>query len=344
MRKRRAGVFGPYAHRRKWRIDVVAATGERHPELFDTEAEALAVIRDLRKALGLETGVTAQAALDEYELTLKSKGNKPGSVADTVYRIGRMLGATWLAKALRALTPEDARRCYAKLAAELAVDSHRNMLAETKTFMRWAVSRKHIRASAFEDVEGTGRRVKGKDQLRNDEGRRVLDACVGRGIYSEPGRIAVAVALTMGLRSGEIRSRVVRDLDDGGTRLWIPFGKTRSAKRQLQVPDFLQPHLLRFATDKLPTAPLFGGPHDASWLRKWAKRICAEAGVGYICPHGMRGSFATSALNRGATPHEVAADMGHASPSMTTGTYAAPGAGADAEQERRFTVMRGGKR
>ena len=67
------------------------------------------------------------------------------------------------------------------------------------------------------------------------------------------------VALLMGLRSGEIIARTVRDLDDGGHRLWIPTSKTEAGKRTVKVPDCLQPHLLRLARDKLPTAYLFPG-------------------------------------------------------------------------------------
>ena len=40
----------------------------------------------------------------------------------------------------------------------------------------------------------------------------------------------------LGLRPTEAVIRQVRDLDDGGRVLWVPFGKTENARRRLQVP------------------------------------------------------------------------------------------------------------
>ena len=58
------------------------------------------------------------------------------------------------------------------------------------------------------------------------------------------------VALTMGLRTGEVLDQVVRDLDDGARYLWIDAGKTANARRHLEVPELVQPYLLRLAAGK----------------------------------------------------------------------------------------------
>ena len=56
----------------------------------------------------------------------------------------------------------------------------------------------------------------------------------------------------MGLRTSEVRDRVVRDLDDHALYLWIDEGKTKSARRHLEVPGVLSPYLLRLAHGKRP--------------------------------------------------------------------------------------------
>lgn len=356
MRQRRGGAYGPYVHRRRWRVDVVTPGGTRSTRLYETEAEALAVIKAVERELGFETGTTCEKALEEYELALKAKGNKPRSVGDTIYRIGRVLGDS-KSCALRLLSTKDAERLYAKLVATpipsgknadgtpcfraLSADSHRNMLAETKTWARWCVAEKHIRVSPFEGVKGLGRRSRGKDQLRNDEGRRLLAECLRR---ETPGALGLAVALLMGMRSSEIRGRTVRDLDEGGTALWIPHGKTRSARRVLEVPSELQGPLSRLAEGRLPEELLFGGPHDRSWLRKHAQTICRAAKVPYVCPHGLRGTFTTVQLKTIGDADLTAAGLGHSGTKMALGTYAAPGTAEEIAQKRRLQVLDGGKK
>lgn len=146
------------------------------------------------------------------------------------------------------------------------------------------------------------------------------------------------VALLMGLRAGEIVARIVRDLDNGGRLLWIFDAKTQAGKRTVKVPAALQPHLLRLARDKLPTAYLFpgkkGGQPDRAWPRKWVKKICKLAKVLEVCAHSMRGLHATLAIEAGASPDVVARSLGHESASMTLSNYAAPGSAESAVASR----------
>ena len=72
------------------------------------------------------------------------------------------------------------------------------------------------------------------------EARRLAD-------QGNDGAVAAMMSLVMGMRCTEIVSRVVRDLDDGGALLWIPDSKTLAGRRKLQVPEFLQPYLVKLA-------------------------------------------------------------------------------------------------
>ena len=63
----------------------------------------------------------------------------------------------------------------------------------------------------------------------------------------DAGALGAMVTLLLGLRAGEVVSRIVRDLDNGGRLLWIPSSKTEAGRRTLEVPEVLQPHLQALA-------------------------------------------------------------------------------------------------
>jgi integrase len=148
-------------------------------------------------------------------------------------------------------------------------------------------------------------------------------------------------ALLLGMRAGEIVSRVVRDLDDEGRLLWIPHSKTAAGRRNLHVPELLRPYLARLAADRKPDAPLFG-LHWRDWVRKSVRQICELAGVPTVCAHSMRGLHSTLAMAAGTTGSVVAASLGHESVSTTIESYADPAAVAVAQQRRTLTVLAGG--
>jgi integrase len=64
------------------------------------------------------------------------------------------------------------------------------------------------------------------------------------------------------------------------------------------------------------------------------QRICEELGIQRVTAHGMRGLHTTLALEAGVTASVVAAALGHESPTTTTGSYGAPGAGSAARQQK----------
>jgi len=157
----------------------------------------------------------------------------------------------------------------------------------------------------------------------------------------ESGAVAAMMALLLGMRASEIVSRVVRDLDDDGGLLWIPYAKTDAGRRTLRVPEALRPHLLRLAADKAPEARLFG-EHWRDWPREWVQQICRQAGVPVVCAHSMRGLHSTLAMDAGVTGHVVAAALGHERVTTTIQSYAKPEAVEAARQRRTLTVLSGG--
>jgi integrase len=207
---------------------------------------------------------------------------------------------------------------------------------------RSGTKKKWIPRNPLDEVEGVGRRRHGKAQLRIGEARRWVTKAVELAGGGEEGAVAALMALVMGMRANEIVTRVVRDLDEGATVLWIPTSKTEAGRRTLQVPGLLQPYLLAMAEGKPSEARLFGH-HWRDWVRKWVNRICVAARVPVVTAHGMRGLHSTLAVEHGVSAHVVAASLGHESSATTMQSYVRPEAAAGAVQRRVLTVLAGGR-
>jgi integrase len=226
----------------------------------------------------------------------------------------------------------------------ISVDYHRNALAEARSFLQWCVAKqKWLRANPLDGVEGKGKRRHGKPQLRIDESRRWTDKALEHAEQGEAGAVAAMMTLLMDLRASEIVSRVTRDVDDDGHVLWIPDAKTPAGKRTLEVPSVLVAYLQALVAGREPEERLFG-QHWRDWVRKWVQHICREAGVPVITAHGMRGTHASLATERGVTAHAVAAALGHESPRTTQQSYTARSSVSKARQQKVLTVLDGGRR
>jgi integrase len=327
---------------------VVDESGIRTARDFESEEEAAQVIRSVNRKLRTAEDTTLAQAKEMYEVYLRDeKQNKERSYTATLWRLGVFFPDAEMP--LAALTPPKCATYYkalrertTKYGKPLSVDSHRNILAEARTFLKWCTGKGWLRANPLDAVQGTGKRRHGKPQLRIDEARKWQSRAVELAEKGEEGAVAALVTLVMGLRAGEVVSRIVRDLDDDGRLLWIPDSKTEAGKRTLQVPEFLRSYLLALAKGKRVDELLFGY-HDRNWPRKCVKKICKAAKVPQVTAHGMRGLHGTLAVETGLSAHAVAAALGHESVTTTLQSYAKAGAGSGARQQRVLEVLTGGK-
>lgn len=275
-------------------------------------------------------GLTIAEAIPKYEEHLREgKGNRLRSCTATAARL--RLFFPDLDLMVYSLTPTKCAGYYTRLVKTpsektgrpLAADTHRNYLAEAKTFLGWCVTRKMLRSNPLAEVRGVGRRQHGKEQLTSDEACRWLDTALEMAA-DEPGAVAAALLLLCALRCGEVVERVVRDVDAGGKILRITSGKTRAAIRPVRIPLVIRPHVLELCQGKAPTDRLFG-QHWRDWPRHWVERICEKAKVPKVCAHSMRGLHATLSITAGMSPELVAACLGHESSATTLESYALPG-------------------
>ena len=341
MAKSSARVLGPYKNGDKWRLVVIEGPA-RKSIVVDSLENALAVREELATALKKQTAPRLTALLDEYLLGLTARG----VLDETVAKIARMLrGFLPLEEPANAISADRAQQLYLdetrRMKANgqpIAADTHHLLLRRAKHFFKWAVSRKYLTESPFVEIKPIGRPRRGKLQLRIDEARKFVATALARARTLEVGATAALMQIFLALRPTEAVVRIVRDLDDQGRVLWIPYGKTSNARRRLQVPEVLREILLHHAHGKPADAPLLGptgeGMHTRHALRHRLHQLCAEADVPQICPHSLRGLNATLALEAGATAHHVAAALGHASFATTARHYADSNTVANASMRR----------
>ena len=350
MARRHKGerVLGPYVYRRRgkqcWRVLLVGSTGARQADYFETEREADGFARAARQRISDEERLGV--VLGGYEQYLRIKGNVPKSVLDTTGRLRLFFGD--LDTPICKVTPGLLEKRYQHRRKHLAVASHQGELAEVKTFLRWCVLKKRLFPPSFLDhlaeLQGVGKRAKGKPQLTVDESRLFVASAL---VIGGEKAAAALCALILALRAREILERRGRDLDDDGRLLWVWAGKTASARRRVNVPEPLRSLLLQLKDEHDPDAYLFkgncGGHRGKTWLRKTVRGVCEKAGVPYVCPHGLRGTHATLAETAGASPETVAASLGHSDTKITAQHYTQPGARAGAAQDRTLRVIEGGQ-
>jgi len=339
-------VKGPYAERGGTRFRIRICDAQGHRDLyFPSMKKALEGMKQAEEELPTDQACrTLRTVLDEYTQEKVLRGFCRQDSADQ--HRARLSG--WLAEYLDQdvgkLTPRRAATLYEQLVttptcktgAPPTAATHRFYLKLAQTLFRWAVRKKYVRESPFAQVQPLGRPNRGKKQLRFEEADRFIATAFRLFEEKEDWMALAAVtALLLGLRASETVHLRVRDLDCGGTKLWVAAsdsyrGKTANARRDLEVPKVLQPRLVKVAADRAPDAYLFGAastgnPRCRQVLYAAVHRVCAAAEVPRVCPHSLRGLWATAGVHSGAVSHAVAATLGHGSFEVTAKHYVHPG-------------------
>ena len=356
-RKRTWRVHGPYQEEHyggeRWRIVIVSPTGERESIFTKTKATAERAAQQAKVEIAGE--LTFQEAIFRFETyLLDEEGWKKNSVNTTGIRYRLWLPVD---RPLSSYSKKDGQAKYDSRCQEVAVDTHRNELSEIKTFFRWLVANRLLSASPVEDIKPKGRRRHGKPQLHRNEAR--LFSEMAFKVYREGKRgyeaaLGNLISLWLGLRSTEIISLQVRDVDPhpDGIWLWVAEeyeGKTPAARRPVEVPGGLSELLVQQTEGKPSDGWLFpakttSGHRGKTWLRRAARVICEEAGVKYVPPHGLRGTQSSITREAGATAHLVATQLGHTNPRVTEQSYHAPGTVERAKTKKALKVLSGGKK
>ena len=333
-------VTGPYAEGGKFRLVVFMP--ERKSLWLTTRDEADALKAQIERTIANHGSRTVGEALAEYLAHLRRNGLKDSSLSCIEFRLSHFLPQD---RALGSISHEVAATLYSdettritKFGRPVAACTHRMLLRQTKAFFRWAIDdRRYLSANPFDKVKPVGRVNTGKAQLTIDEARKLNAWLIHRAESGDEGATAVLTQLVLGLRSSEVLGRRVRDLDDGGRALCIPGGKTKNARRSLDIDsEPLRALLQRQTVGKSPDDLLFGPgkPLHNDYLWDRLQRYCVLAGVPKVCPHSLRGLHSTIAVERGTTSGVVAAALGHGSFAITARHYVNPQTLANAKARK----------
>lgn len=340
-------VTGPYAEGGKFRLVVFMP--DRRSLWCQSRQEADALKDQIERTIADHASRTVGDALAEYMAHLRRNGLKESSLSCIEFRLSHFLPQD---RSLGSISPDVAATLYSdetsrvtKFGRPVAACTHRMLLRQTKAFFRWAVDeRRYLSANPFDKVKPVGRVNTGKAQLTIDEARKLNAWLIQRAESGDEGATAVLTQLVLGLRSSEVLGRRVRDLDDGGRALCIPGGKTKNARRSLEIEsEPLRVLLQRQTVGKRPEDLLFGAgkPLHNDYLWDRLQRYCVLAGVPKVCPHSLRGLHSTIAMERGATSGVVAAALGHGSFAITARHYVNPETLANAKARKVSAALAG---
>ena len=351
-------IEGPFAHGAGYRCRVLTASGPRWCPTRPTRDHAYRMAEQVVSIAMQDGQLSVRQALEAYLDYQTSKGNRTGSVTTSGHVLRRFFGS-FLDSPLHKITPQRGADLYEKLRTgrgertgeAISASTHRGNLSQAKTFLSWCVERGWLRSNPLDKVKPVGQKRHGKPQLTINEARLLYGVCL-REAERDDGALAVLLALTMGMRAGEIVSRTVRDLDDGGRLLRVMpnealgfLPKTERSKRAVPIPQVLQPLLLARTRHKLPGALLLvaegGGAHWRDWVSEQTRRLCKLTGVPVVCAHSLRGVASTAAVEAGVAVEAVASLLGHESSRMTRQSYIRPGTAEQAEREQTQRLLAG---
>jgi integrase len=346
---------GPYfcAARNKYRIFLYQGPSPK-PEVlwFDTEKEALVGLQQAEQQLTRTVSRLFSSVLDEYLSDKERRGKAKPETCVNQRASFLTFFAGYLDQDIARITPKRAEAIYERAVTEpthrgkpAAAASHHLYLDLAKAFFKWSVRRGYVNQNPFAEVHKVGRASTGKPQHRLDEAKRYLSAAMR--LFDQGDRMALAavVPLYLGLRPGEVIVRRVRDVDNGGSVLWIDKGKSKNARRHLNVKAApLRERLEKLIAGRAPDEPLFcvhssGNPPRMSTMREAVRRVCEAAEVTVVCPHSLRGLWATLSIESGAAESAVAAALGHGSFEMTAKHYAQPEALVSARSARVLDLL-----
>lgn len=345
-RRKGARATGPYQQRSGWLVLEYDNAGKIDARLiFDSERKGRAHVEAFNAAIEQED-YTTSTAIDAYAEHLVKKGNKPGSVYQTRWALQAFFTEPLL---LSSLTDRRCEKLFAEMSERpmktgkpMSVDTRRNALSQVRTFLDWCRKkpRHWLRENPCADLrdEYGERRPRGKslgkagNELHLKQARDWYDMALYRAHNGDEGAIAALCALVLGMRASEIVALSVAAVDavvQSCDVVRVVRGKTKKARRSLEVPEALRACLMKLCDGKDSSGYVFaadGKPHWRDWIRKNVRRICKLAGVPEVTAHSMRGLLATIATERGMAPHLVAATLGHEDVRTTMTAYAAPGA------------------
>lgn len=188
-------------------------------------------------------------------------------------------------------------------------------VATIRVFFKWATERELIDRNPFVWVKSAKVPRRLPRRIPVDHVNRILAAAPFRT------RTMAILSLQLGLRRSEIAGMQVEDWDrDGG---WLRIRGKGAKERSLPVTEEAAEAMAAWLSDGRETGPMWPSSHrpGQGLSQRQVSAVLTEAahelGLHYT-PHQYRHTFATDALQSGATLTAVATALGHADEKTTS--------------------------
>lgn len=333
--------------RNRWRVVTISPTGKR----AYAEAESQGDAETLKDTL-LEAGEfypTFDEAIDKFKAHKKETVSR--RTLETALQRLRAMFDKVIDKEVIDIDERGAQKIYdeyretpTRTGKPPSVATRQNTLDEVNRFFQWMVKAKLASFNPFSDVEKKGKKNKGKKQLTDEEAAIFNVAVRPIAESGDLGALACVVALTFGLRAGEIAG--IKPEDITAFSIYIRRSsqdtettKTEAGIRRLRIPPELT-NLTNAAKRHCEREFVFGDRH---WVLRNVKKFCKYAGVPVVTAQGLRGTAASLAMESGQIGAAVIHSLGHASLSTTKAHYLKPGSLETANAKSVSAFLEGAK-
>lgn len=287
--------------------------------------------------MSTEMTIPGQAELDA---NVQDIAGQVAASSQRIYKLDTTAFAHWLLE--RGLTPHTMTRQHAieyrlHLQQTYARATANRMFTIARRLMAEYVNNHQIAASPFESVKGfkAGNNETPHTALDKSTARELLnsiDITTGKGLRDYA---LLCLLLKSGIRRAECAAILIGDIgmQSGHHILIIQHGKgdnRRIVKLRVDVhraietylkaigrsmtPAFAEiPLFVSFVKGDKPTTRAIGDKMIETMVKEYSQKL----GIEHFTPHGARASFATIAIEGGASLHSVQYAMGHADPRTT---------------------------
>jgi integrase len=319
----------------KWRVILLSPKAanpsrRRVTRWFATEADGQEVCDQVDEGIAYKNSCTIGSVIDEYEQHLASAGTIGHH--ETIRRLRLFFPRKHIQ--IARVSPEDAEEMYESFRSRvksngepISVSYHRSALINARSLFKWARKRGLIPANPFAEVEGVGKKRRGKQQWTGDEARRFYLFALARARAGDKAALGSLMLLLMALRSSDVTKRIVRDVDLGGSVLRVYEGKTDKTNRTRHIPRVLRPMLAKLTKGREAFRPLFQTPyrpdghHTRRWLEQALDKLAKAAGVPRVVPHSLKGVSGSVLAETGESSERVADHLSHESEAVTRAHY-----------------------
>ena len=343
-------VYGPQSPcrgRTRWRLQIYdPITKKKQSVTAASREEAESVKALLQAELKRHAPLQLHEAIGQY---LDYKKTVVGS--DWLETLADRLRSFLPDVPVNQLSPEKAEQLYLAETQRVGkfgvikAATHHALLRNVKEFYAWLVKKKLASSNPFQNVDAIGKANAGKEQPRETDAKRLDALLFQKAREGDEGALALLVQVYLGLRPGEVLNLKVSAVERNGLKVTVKKGKTKNAARGLElypeVAALLWSHCEGRPDDERVFAANLPKRPATNWMYKRLHGFCEEAGMKKYCPHSLRGLHSSLALKNGATSHDVAASLGHASFATTARYYADPAAIENAKLRRVVQVMKG---